>query len=428
MSTPAAPATLPAPMLTPTSAAPIEQRLALMAALARELHEAGTTAPRLEAAMNGVATTLGLTAQVFSAPTVIMLSIRDSDAPAGSPVHSELLRVEPNDINLARLRAVDDIAERLVRGELSALDAHAALTASRTPPSRGWSWAQTVLGFPLASAAVSGLLRAQPPEIVASTLIGLVIGLLALSAERHPRLAENLSVVAAFMAAFGAAAFSALIEPVAFKVVLVTSLIVLMPGLSLTLAMTELGMRHLMAGSARLAGGMVTLLELAFGALAGTKAAELLGWVAVAPTDASAPVWLPWLALPVAGVAFALLFRARWSDWPSVFLAAVLAYSVSQLAGNWLGPELGLFISAMVLALSANAFARFFNRPGALLRVPGLILLVPGSVGFRSLNFIFEKDVYLGLDAAFSLLVLLAALVAGLLLGNGLLPARRLTA
>jgi uncharacterized membrane protein YjjB (DUF3815 family) len=82
----------------------------------------------------------------------------------------------------------------------------------------------------------------------------------------------------------------------------------------------------------------------------------------------------------------------------------------------------------MVLALSANAFARYFNRPGALLRVPGLILLVPGSVGFRSLNFIFEKDVYLGLDAAFSLLVLLAALVAGLLLGNGLLPARRLSA
>ena len=57
-----------------------------------------------------------------------------------------------------------------------------------------------------------------------------------------------------------------------------------------------------------------------------------------------------------------------------------------------------------------------------------LLLLVPGSVGFRSLNFIFEKDISLGLDAAFSLIVLLAALVAGLLLGNGLLPARRLNA
>ncbi|MCB1628022.1 MAG: threonine/serine exporter family protein [Xanthomonadales bacterium] len=400
-----------------------------MTSLARDLHEAGTTAPRLEAALSGVATKLSLTAQVFSAPTVIMLSLRDVDAPAGSPAHSELLRVEPNDVNLGRLRAVDDIAERLVRGEMAPLAAHAALAETRVPQSRDWARAQTVLGFPLASAAVSGLLRAQPAEIAAATLIGLMIGLLALAAERHPRLGENLSVVAAFLAAFGAAAFSAVVAPVAFKVVLVTSLIVLMPGLSLTLAMAELGMRHLMAGSARLAGGMVTLLELAFGALAGSKAADVLGWGAsLAPETVLSASWLAWVALPVAGVAFALLFRARLSDWPAVLFAAFLAYGVSQLAALFLGAELGLFISAMVLALSANAYARYFNRPGALLRVPGLILLVPGSVGFRSLNFIFEKDISLGLDAAFSLIVLLAALVAGLLLGNGLLPARRLNA
>lgn len=407
--------------------APIQQRLALMAALAREMHEAGTTAPRLEAALVGVATKLGLTAQFFSAPTVIMLSAREADAPAGSPVHSELLRVEPNEVNLARLCAVDEIAERLMRGELSPLGAHEALAIARVSSSRGWTWAQTVLGFPLASAAISGLLRAQPAEILASMLIGLAIGLLALKAERHPRLAENLSVLAAFVAAFGAAGFSALVMPLAIKVVLVTSLIVLLPGLGLTLAMGELGTRHLIAGSARLAGGMVTLLELAFGALAGTKAAELIGWDLVAPAAEVAPAWSAWLALPVAGLAFSLLFRARLKDWPTVFVAAMLAYSVAQLTGNWLGAELGLFISALFVTVSANAYARFFNQPGALVRVPGLILLVPGSVGFRSLNFFFEKDVFLGLDAAFSLIVLLAALAAGMLLGNGLLPARRLT-
>ena len=118
-----------APVAAHPHEAPLEQRLALMTSLARDLHEAGTTAPRLEAALSGVATKLSLTAQVFSAPTVIMLSLRDVDAPAGSPAHSELLRVEPNDVNLGRLRAVDDIAERLVRGEMAPLAAHAALAA-----------------------------------------------------------------------------------------------------------------------------------------------------------------------------------------------------------------------------------------------------------------------------------------------------------
>ena len=59
------------------------------------------------------------------------------------------------------------------------------------------------------------------------------------------------------------------------------------------------------------------------------------------------------------------------------------------------------------------------------MRVPGIILLVPGSVGLRSLFFVFERDVYLGLDTAFSLVVLLASLVAGLLFGNVLVSPRR---
>jgi uncharacterized membrane protein YjjB (DUF3815 family) len=52
-------------------------------------------------------------------------------------------------------------------------------------------------------------------------------------------------------------------------------------------------------------------------------------------------------------------------------------------------------------------------------------MLVPGSVGFRSLFHVFEHDVYLGLDKAVSLIVILGALAAGLLFGNLLLPPRR---
>ena len=36
--------------------------------------------------------------------------------------------------------------------------------------------------------------------------------------------------------------------------------------------------------------------------------------------------------------------------------------------------------------------------------------LVPGSVGFKSLTFVFEKDVFLGLDTAFSLVTMIATL------------------
>jgi uncharacterized membrane protein YjjB (DUF3815 family) len=54
-----------------------------------------------------------------------------------------------------------------------------------------------------------------------------------------------------------------------------------------------------------------------------------------------------------------------------------------------------------------------------------MILLVPGSVGFRSLSFVFERDVFLGLDTAFTVITVLISLVAGLLFGNLLVPPRR---
>ena len=404
------------------------RRVGLLCTLARELHACGTTAPRLEAALLGIAARLGLSAQVWSGPTLILLSVRECDQGSDDAVHTELLRVEPNDINLGRLCMLDDIAEALIAGEMDVAEAEAALQRALQPVSKGWNLAQTLIGFPLASVSVAGLLRAHPSELVAAALIGLLIGFLALASERHPRLAENLSVIAAFLAALAAAAFAQWIAPVAFKVVLITSLIVLMPGLTLTVAVAELGMRHLVSGSARLAGGMVALLELAFGALAGTKAAELLGAFAHGAGPGGGPPWMAWAVVPIAGLAFSLLFRARLSDWPYVFAAAAIAYGVSHYGTDWAGPELGLFFAALLLALLSNAFARYLNRPGALLRVPGLILLVPGSVGFRSLSFIFEKDVYLGLDAAFSLIVMVASLTAGLLLGNSLMPPRRLTA
>ena len=81
--------------------------------------------------------------------------------------------------------------------------------------------------------------------------------------------------------------------------------------------------------------------------------------------------------------------------------------------------------AGIVVTAAGNVYGRLANRPSALIRVPGIILLVPGSLGFRSFNFVFERDVMLGLDTAFAVLAALIALVAGILFGNLLVPPRR---
>jgi uncharacterized membrane protein YjjB (DUF3815 family) len=79
-----------------------------------------------------------------------------------------------------------------------------------------------------------------------------------------------------------------------------------------------------------------------------------------------------------------------------------------------------------VLTAAGNGYARWAQRPGALVRVPGIILMVPGSTSVRSLlTLIQQQDFAAGQQAAMAVLNILLALIAGLLFGNLLLPTRR---
>ena len=150
-------------------------------------------------------------------------------------------------------------------------------------------------------------------------------------------------------------------------------------------------------------------------------------WMAAAPV---LPEWMPWLALLASSLAFAVLFKAARRDMWLVMASVWLGYAVTRFAAALPGvadntlPG-GVFLSGMVVTAVANLYGHHFNRPGALIRVPGIILLVPGSLGFRSFNFVSERDVMLGLDTAFAVLAALIALVAGILFGNLLVSPRR---
>jgi uncharacterized membrane protein YjjB (DUF3815 family) len=138
------------------------------------------------------------------------------------------------------------------------------------------------------------------------------------------------------------------------------------------------------------------------------------------------PDWVEWGALAVTSIAFAVLFRARAKDYPLVALAAATGYLVSRLAGQAWGAEFGIFLAALVVTAAGNGYARWAWRPGAVVRVPGIILMVPGSSSVRTLiTSVQQQDLGVGQSAAMAVINILLSIVAGLIFGNLLLPARR---
>jgi uncharacterized membrane protein YjjP (DUF1212 family) len=391
--------------------------------LARQLHEAGTTAPRLERALTSVGRRLQLSCDVWSSPTAIILSLRQVNDSDGEE-RTSVLRLAPGAIDLEKLCRVDAIAEQVLRGDMNISEGRAELARLRQPLPRWRGWLEAWVAFPFAAIGVAGLLKGSLHDLLTAAFIGALIGTVATLSGGRARLASALDAIAGLLAAFLSLAVASMIWPISTKLVMLAALIVLVPGLALTSAAVEIATQHLVSGTARLVGAFATLLKLSFGALVGTELARLSGFIPIIESPGIAFDGQEWPSLVLASIAFALLFRARLRDWPIAIGAAWLGYLSTRWASAEATAEFGVFFAAFMVCLVANAYARWSLRPGALVRVPGIILLVPGSIGFRSLSFVMERDVFLGLDTAVGLLLVLASLAAGLLVANTVLPPR----
>lgn len=400
-------------------------RIAFVVELAEHLHAYGTTGPRLEAAIEGVSQKLGLECEPWTNPTGMVLSFSDPMRPPGDSDTTRVLRLPPGDNDLGRLCDVDRIAEDVVAGRMGVAEGHAALRALDRPLGRREN-AMQVLGFGLVAAGVGGLLRLPWLDIATAASIGLIIGLLQAAARSRPRLREAGDALSAVVAASIAIMVATWVAPLNLNTVIISALIVLMPGLMLTNAINELTSQHLISGTARFAGAVAVMIMLTVGTMVAMVAASLVGLEPQVRAWRPQPDWVEWGALALSSFAFAVLFRAKARDYVLVAAAAATGYLVSRLAGRAWGPEFGIFLAALVITAAGNGYARWAWRPGAVVRVPGIILMVPGSSSVRTLiTSVQQQDLGAGQTAAMAVVNILLAIVAGLIFGNLLLPARR---
>lgn len=335
---------------------------------------------------------------------------------------TRVVRLEPGGLDLRRMVMADAVVEHVLDGSLDIDSGYTRLLEIEAMPGRA-DWL-VVMSFALIGAGVAALLTLGWAELFATGIIGLLVGCMSLAFARRPNLSASTEAVCALVATVLGYGISSLVYPLAVPMVVLASLIVLLPGLSLTTAINELSTHHLVSGVARMAGAFAVLLKLTFGVLAGTKLASVLGWTVLAEAT-PLPYWVLWTALVGAAFGFAINFSAPWRDVPLVMISAMGSYLITRFVGPEVGSEFGVFIAALIACAAGNLYARLWRRPGALIRLPGIILLVPGSVGFRSLSHAFERDVLMTLDTGLTLLTILITLVAGILFGNLLVPPRR---
>ena len=397
-----------------------DDRISFILRLGRSLHTSGYAAPRLEEALHLACDHLALEGQFFSTPTSIMASFGPQD-----DQRTFMIRVEPGESDLGKLAQVDLVTREVLNGERTPLEGSRLLEQIEEAPPR-YGPVLTTVAFGVVSAAGGRFLGGGSHEIIVAGGVGLVIGLLALLMPRVPTLSRVFEPVAALTASMLVTLVAAAGFHVSVYLATIAGVIVLIPGLTLTTAMSELASRHLASGTSRFMGALVALLGIAFGIAFGAKVISLaLGSPAVYALH-PLPEWTLYVSLLVAPIGFLVLLKAERRDALWIVLSGVLAFGGARIGATLFGPELGAFLGGFVVGWASNWYARFTNRPSQIMLVPGLLLLVPGSIGARSLASLLDRNVEVGVESAFHMVLIAVSLVAGILIANVVSPKRKL--
>lgn len=224
----------------------------------------------------------------------------------------------------------------------------------------------------------------------------------------------------------------------AFRVAL-CGIIMAVPGLTFTLAITELANGSLVSGASRLLSGFTTVLQLGFGLVVGDRIAHFIpyGSDVLQPT-VPMPLWAYAVALPFVVWTFMIVLNSP--RYPLAIFMTVLAtfggVFSTIFVSEYMGREMGALIGSLTTGIISQWFSRISNHPSIIISACAILMLVPGSFSIYSINAIISKDIASSVNFLFNMfmvcfivevyiLQVAMALTIGLMTAVLFLPSRR---
>ncbi len=401
--------------------------------LAKALHRYGTPAHRLEGVLVALSDRLGVAGSFFSTPTALFASFEGAGEES-----THMQRLQDSETDLGKLSELDAIFNQVWFERIDLEEAARRVDQVLEAPPRYGRWL-SFLSFGLASGGAARFFGGGAAEMLLATVAGFALGLVVFARARLDWLRRLFEPVGAFVVTLVVMAGVALMPGTSADQAILGGLIVMVPGFTLTVAVTELATRHLVSGTARISAAVVLLLMLGFGVISGQQIGALLFGAAEAARPELLAPWTAWAVLPVAVATIALLFQVPLRDFPWVFLVSLAGFAGVTLGGDLLGPalgerlgdpqfgaKLGVFLGALLVGAGSNLYANLLDRPASVTRLPGMLFLVPGGFSFLSISAAMQGNALQGLETAFQVTVILTSLVVGFLLSNAVVPPRKI--
>lgn len=379
---------------------------------AKSLHECGLPTHRLEERMTEVCKSLGVESQFFSTPGSIFASITIE-----GETRSHMIKVTDSELNLEKMDVIEEVIQQVVNQVLEPKLGILELNRTKNIKNR-YSGGITALFIGISTAAAACVFGGQLPEIMSAFIMGLGVGGLGLILRYIPQLDKVYVLISAVWAVLVAGLFQSYFKDYQIDIATICGLILLIPGFTFTISITEMVNNHLVAGMSRFTTAFITFVMLAIGIGVGKSLVTKMNLPEGEHIWSALPYWKEWIALIFVPLGFVVLFKAKPKDFLWILIGCWISYFSFKVSSQFTSNITAVFIASLLLGVASNLFSRKTLRNPSVMLVPGMILLVPGSLGFLSISKLVASDVVAGIQIALTMLSTSMALVLGIIFSN----------
>ena len=355
-------------------------------------------------------------ARISAFPTYMMVSMG-----RGEPATVALTSSLASSPRLDQLAALDRLVQQAERAAIAPTDGLRELAEIRHMKPR-FGRAQSIAGYAVLTLGLCLILSPAPRDVAAAAALGAIVGGLRTLGRGQPQL----EILMPIIAATSVAALAALAEEHDLTGpglrAMVASLVVFLPGATLTTAVLELAAGQMVSGASRFVSGLMQLALLAFGIVAGIEAVGVSSSQVFTGSDDLLGDWAPWLGVFVFATGVVVAHSTPRRAFPGLLVVLYAAW-IGQLVGN---EVLGGYMSALIGAAVMTPVAFWVSRlpsamPPSASFLAGYWLLVPGALGLIGLTQVAGDADVAGTEDLIATVVSLFAVAVGVLIGTLLL-------
>lgn len=364
----------------------IPEQYKFIVELGKALHICGVPSYKAQIYLSDIADKKGIKGSFMDTPTWINYVFYEEE----DHTYNYTECIPPGELNLGALSKIVEITNKVIDNTFSFEKAYSEIKKMNYHDF-GYGKLAEFFAFVFSGGAFSIIINPNWTSAIAAAIAGAIIFFITILAEKSSYIKSTLESLVAFISTLVVGIFSTWFPQINISLTVLASIIIFIPGLSLTTALEEITSRSLVSGTAKLFDALISLFKQFFGVILGLAILPFI--IEIKPTETvyNIPYSFNYLSIALLSISLVAMFKIRPKDIVLSVITGFVSFYTTILLEP-MGILLSIFTGTIVTAIASKLFSKLTKTPRLVFLVPGIIMLVPGSKAFIGLSSLFIKQ------------------------------------